>query len=191
MSSASMDDLLCQVETDAATKPPAVRAQRLLDLIPPTAYRSAVHALAVRLFETRSRLAIRAGDAHDDRELGFPPPPVPATAALAAERRAGLARKPREVRKIPGTAVVHASPRILAASRAWVDLINTEVPIPGTNTRLQLGDMSVDQLTTVADALYDAHTQVHALAEAIRACEVHTARQLPLETAAKVLEVAA
>jgi hypothetical protein len=166
-----MEDLLCQVEAEASTSTAREKATKLLALLPPGAYRAAVFALATALFTARTQTSMRRADRtiEEPSRRGRPP---------------GV-RNPATTKHL-----MHASPKILAASNAWNDWLATQVPIPGTTIRIPLGDMTVEQLTKVADCLYDAHEQIHRLADAMISAGVTTAKELPPEAAHNVLEAA-
>lgn len=86
----------------------------------------------------------------------------------------------------------HASAKIALASRAWTDLLATQIALPETNTKVAVRDLTADQLTTLADQLYDTHERLHLLAEHVRLNGVSCARELsPAALAAVIGEAAA
>ncbi len=82
----------------------------------------------------------------------------------------------------------HASPKILAARTAWKDWLETRIVLPETGVKIAIGDMTAPQLQDVANALYDVHLQLHSLADALTETGAATARELPDDAAALVLE---
>lgn len=158
----TMDDLLRQVEQDASLVGPPAKARMLADLIAPEHRHQAFLALAslcIRLRaggEKRTPLRLAASPADERPTLTPAPSPKPA--------------KPR-----------HASPKQLAVGMAWKDLLASQLTLPNVG-KIQVQDMSADQLVTAADALFDISEQLHDLARAVIAAGVDNARSLPDET---------
>lgn len=149
---------------------PEAKARELMRSIPREQYEAAAFALAKLVFaerwirSTRKTPAVRAVSPGPATDK----PPTPA-----------LARKT-------------ASPKVALASRAWNDLLTTEIALSESQTKVAIRDLNADQLTTLADQLYDTHERLHLLAEHVRLNGVTCARELtPAALAAVIGEAAA
>lgn len=173
-------ELLDRVEQDLTLTSARDKAVAMVRMVPPPALPAVamrVTALLLELRTRRGRDTTTAAGADDTRVSVDTParsvdPPRPSSAPIGVR---GAAQR---------AATRHASARIQAATKAWRDLLATKVPVDGVPTEVQ--DMSVRELTTLADTLYDASERLHALARTVDEHHVVCARHLPATALAAV-----
>lgn len=82
----------------------------------------------------------------------------------------------------------HASAKIALAFHAWTELLATQIALPDSDVKVAIRDLSADQLSTLADQLYDTHERLHLLAEHVRRNGVACARELTPQALRAVME---
>jgi hypothetical protein len=168
MTSPTLQELIERVEADGALADQAMKAEALVSYIPESLHRQALLVLAERLLCLRQQRGSRVGG-----DVSSPlDKPVPAPRQYGPEVTTAAARDKR------ATGTGHASPKIALATKAWVDLLATAVVLPGADAKVEIRDMSGDQLHVLADSLFDTHERLHRLAEHLTLNGARCAREL-------------
>lgn len=162
---ATIREMVSHINQTHESDGPQGKALHLLEQVRPEHSRQAVAALALMVFEMLAHA--RRSEARSPRSITTPKTTPSGEAKMGGSHG-------------------HASQKVALASRAWTALLTTEVTLPGSPARIAIQDMTADQLTTLADSLFDTHERIHRLAETVREAGVTCAAELPTEALAAI-----